>query len=115
MPGEIIKKALLTGLGLALQTKDELETLAKEYVTKTELSENDGRKFVEDIMKRYESAKDSFEERVESVVKNMFAKTDIATREELNSLKDEIARLKSQLKPQGEADTEDSVEKKAKE
>ncbi len=97
MPIEIIKKTLLTGIGLALQTKDELEELAKEYVTKGELSENDGRKFMDDLLKRYDETRDKLEERLESTVKKVLDKADIATKAEVVELKDEIALLKEAL------------------
>ncbi len=98
MPFDIIKKTLLTGIGLALQTKDELEELAKEYVKKSELSENDGKKFFEDLTKRYDEAREKLEERVENSVKNVLEKMDIATKEEVNALKDEISELKATIK-----------------
>jgi len=54
----IIKKSMLTGIGLALLAKDEVEDLTKELVTKGKMSENEGMKFLEelqkDLQKRYE-------------------------------------------------------------
>jgi polyhydroxyalkanoate synthesis regulator phasin len=38
----IIKKSMLTGIGLALIAKDEVEDLAKELVNKGKMSENEG-------------------------------------------------------------------------
>ena len=87
----------MTGIGLALQTKDELEALAKEYVTRGELSENDGRKFVDDLMQRYDEAKEKLEEKIEILVKSILDKADIVTKSELEALKNEIAELKARL------------------
>ncbi len=94
MPIDIFKKVLLTGIGLALKTKDEVEELAKEYITKGELSEYEGKKFIDDLLKRYDEAKDKLEEKVENSVRNFLKKSDIATKAELEELKKEIQELK---------------------
>jgi len=41
---DLIKKTMLTGVGLALLAKDEVEGLAKELVDKGKMSEKDGKK-----------------------------------------------------------------------
>jgi polyhydroxyalkanoate synthesis regulator phasin len=41
---DIAKKALLTGIGLALTAKDEAEDLAKEFEKKLNLNEEEGKK-----------------------------------------------------------------------
>lgn len=101
---DIIKKALLTGIGLALRTKDELEDLAKEYVNKGDLSENEGKKFLDDLTKRYDDAKENLEEKIEASVKKILDKVDIATKEEVNELKSEITLLKDSIKKSDESE-----------
>ena len=101
---DIIKKALLTGIGLALRTKDELEELAKDYVNQGELSENDGKKFLDDLTKRYDDAKEKLEEKIEASVKKILDKADIATKEEVNELKSEITLLKDSIKKSDESE-----------
>ncbi len=98
MPLEIIKKAMLTGIGLALKTKDELEEVAREYVTKGEMTENEGKKFVDDLQKKYEEAKDKLEERIEITVQGILAKADIATKTEISALEKEVKDLKKEIK-----------------
>ena len=44
---ELIKKTLLTGVGLAVMTKDKVEELGKELASQAKLSENEGKEFVE--------------------------------------------------------------------
>jgi polyhydroxyalkanoate synthesis regulator phasin len=101
---DIIKKALLTGIGLALRTKDELEDLAKDYINEGDLSENEGKKFLDDLTKRYDDAKEKLEEKIETSVKKILDKADIATKKELNELKSEIALLKDTIKKTDEAE-----------
>ncbi len=40
---DFIKKTMLTGIGIAMKTKDELEEWVKEIVKKGEMSENEGK------------------------------------------------------------------------
>ncbi|RLB76338.1 MAG: hypothetical protein DRH24_18045 [Deltaproteobacteria bacterium] len=93
----IIKKSMLTGIGLALLAKDEVEDLAKELVNKGKMSENEGMKFLEDIQKRYGETQKKLEDRVQETVKEFMKKADVVTRDELKGLKKEIRELKKAI------------------
>jgi polyhydroxyalkanoate synthesis regulator phasin len=92
---DLLKKGMLTGIGLALKTKDEVEDLVKELQKKGEMSETEGRKFLDDVQKRYDETQEKLEKRVEDAVKNFLKKTKIVTTDELKELKKEIRELKS--------------------
>ena len=94
---DIIKKTLLTGVGLALKTWDEVEELAKDLVDKGKMSEKDGRKFLQDIKKRYEETQKKLEARVEKTVKEFLKKSDVVTADELKALKKEVRELKKMV------------------
>ena len=91
---DLIKKTLLTGVGLALKTWDEVEELAKELVEKGKMTEKDGKKFLSDLQERYEDVQSKLEERVENAVKEFLKKADVVTADELKALKKEIRELK---------------------
>ena len=92
---DLLKKSVLTGIGLALKTKDEVEDLVKELQKKGEMSETEGRKFLDDVQKRYDESQEKLEKRVEDAVKDFLKKTKIVTTDELKELKKEIRELKS--------------------
>ncbi|MBT8340211.1 MAG: hypothetical protein HKP58_07850 [Desulfatitalea sp.] len=92
---DLVKKSMLTGIGLALKTRDEMEELIKEIQKKSEMSESEGRKFFEDAQKRYDEAQEKLEKRVETAVKDFLKRANIVTTEELKELKKEIRELKS--------------------
>lgn len=92
---DLLKKSVLTGIGLALKTKDEVEDLVKELQKKGEMSEGEGRKFLDDVQKRYDETQEKLEKRVEDAVKDFLKKTKIVTTDELKELKKEIRELKS--------------------
>ena len=83
---DILKKTLLTGVGLALKTWDEVEELAKDLVDKGKMSEKDGRKFLKDLQKRYEETQKKLEARVEKTVKKFLKSSNVVTVDELKAL-----------------------------
>ena len=91
---DLIKKTMLTGIGLALKTKDEVENLAEELIKQGKLSETEGKKFLEEIKDKYEDSQKKLEKRVEKTVKELLKKADLVTADELNALKKEIRELK---------------------
>ena len=91
---DLIKKSMLTGIGLALKTWDEVEDLVNDLQKKGEMSETEGRKFLDEARKRYEETQEKLEKRIESSVKDFLKKTQIVTTDELKELKKEIRELK---------------------
>lgn len=98
----IIKKSMLTGIGLALIAKDEVEDLAKELVNKGKMSESEGTKFLEDLQKRYDETQKMLEEKVQRAVKDFMKKADVVTGDELKGLKKEIRDLKKAISEAGD-------------
>jgi polyhydroxyalkanoate synthesis regulator phasin len=92
---DLIKKSMLTGLGLALKTKDEVDDLVSELQKQGNMSEAEGRKFLKDIEKRYSQTQERLEKRVDEAVKDFLKKSKIVTTDELKELKKEIRELKS--------------------
>ena len=91
---DFIKKTMLTGIGLAMKTKDELEEWVREIVKKGEMSENEGKSFLDDLKKKSKEAQKDFEDKIESKFKDLLKKADIVTHDEVNDLKNEIEELK---------------------
>jgi polyhydroxyalkanoate synthesis regulator phasin len=100
---DFIQKSMLAGIGLALKTKDEVESLAKDIEKKLNLSEKDGKKFLKDVQKKYDEAQSKLEKRVEQSVKEILKKMDIVTQDELKGLKKEIRELKTLISKKDDA------------
>lgn len=94
---DFTKKAFLTGIGLALTAKDEVEDLAKDFEKKMCMGEEEGKKFFQDVQQRYEDTQEKLEARVEKSVKEFLKKADIVTSDELKALKKEIRELKQTI------------------
>jgi polyhydroxyalkanoate synthesis regulator phasin len=77
--GDIISKALLTGLGLASLTKDAIEKTVSDIASRSNLSEAEGRRLVKDLQKRSGEAQKALEEKVESVVHDVLERFHLTT------------------------------------
>ncbi len=95
---DMLKKSMYTGIGLILKTRDEVEEFAKDWSKKQQLSEEEGRKFLDDILQKYDSSVEKLEHRVEDMVKKILNKTKIATQDEVSKLKKDLDELKEKLK-----------------
>ncbi|MEW6672427.1 MAG: hypothetical protein AB1427_12040 [Thermodesulfobacteriota bacterium] len=94
---DLIKKTMMAGIGLALKTRDEVEDIVKDLVKKGNLNEQEGKKFLDELLSRYDEAKVKMEERVEKMVKEFLKKADVVTGDELKALKKEIRELKKAI------------------
>jgi len=91
---DLVKKMVFASIGMVLKTKDEVEEMARDFAKKAELSENEGKKFVNDFMKRYDESREKLEEKVEKTVKEVLGRSSLATKDELTEIKEEIKKLK---------------------
>ena len=98
MPFEFIKKTMMTGIGMALKTQAEFEEMTKSFIDKSRMSEEEGRKFIDEMLDKYKESKQNMEKQIETAVKKIIEKTDLASNKDLKSLKDEVEKLKEQLK-----------------
>ena len=91
---DVVEQAMFTGVGLALKTKNEVKKIARDIAKKAELSEEEGKKFVDDYLKRYDTSREKLEEKVEKTVKDVVSRASLVTKDELKKIKEEIKKLK---------------------
>lgn len=94
---DLVKKAMFTGLGVMSLTKEKVEEIADEFVEKGKLSEQEGQKFVKDMVERSEASKEEIKKQIEIAVQATLAKMDIATKSDMEEMKNELAALKEAL------------------
>jgi polyhydroxyalkanoate synthesis regulator phasin len=95
---ETLKKTLYAGVGLAFLTRDKIEELGKRVADETRLSEADGKKFIDEILKKSEDAKNAFEKAVNSGVDTAMEKLDLPRRSEMKTLEARIKTLEERIK-----------------
>ena len=92
---DLLKKTMLTGIGIASMTKDKIEELGKKISAESKLTEEEGKKMVNDLLKQSEKAREDLEAQIQKLVKKSLEKLDIPTREDLNRLEKRIKKLEN--------------------
>lgn len=94
---ELIKKAVLTGVGIASLTKDKIEDLAKELVVKGKMSEQEGEKLIQEILNRAEESRTTINNQTENLVRKTITKMQLARSEDIELLKAEVEKLREEI------------------
>jgi len=95
---DLIKKVVLTGIGLATLTKEKIEEVVKEVVEKGKLSEKEGKEFIEELLKKSEGARKKVEGQIEKAVQATLKKMNLVTRDEFLKLEKQLNQLKKAVK-----------------
>ncbi|RLC54865.1 MAG: hypothetical protein DRH89_08845 [Candidatus Cloacimonadota bacterium] len=90
---DLLKKTMLTGIGIASMTKDKIEELGKKISAESKLNEEEGKKMVNDLLKQSEKAREDLENQVQKLVKKSLVKLDIPILEDFNRLEKRIKKL----------------------
>ena len=94
---ESMKKGVYTGIGLALMTRDKIEEVARDMANNSDMSEDEGREFIDDLMDRTEKTRKDIEDRVNKMVKETVERLKMATREDVEKLENRIETLNARI------------------
>lgn len=97
---EYLKKSLLTGVGMALRSKSEIEDLAREFAKKSRMSQDEARDFLKECEQRYEDAKTGFDKKMEKTIEKILLRLDLPSRSDIKALNDRIDALSKKLTDQ---------------
>lgn len=95
---ELVKKALLTGVGFAVLSKEKIEEVAKDFAEKGKMSEEEGKVLVDDLLKRSEESRLELQKQIEERVQSVLEKMDLAKKSEIDALRLEIEELRKNIK-----------------
>jgi polyhydroxyalkanoate synthesis regulator phasin len=94
---DLIKKAVLTGLGVASLTKEKIEEFGRELMDKGKLTEQEGAKFVVDMQKRAEESREALKNQTDKLVEAALNRMQLAKGSDLEKLQAEIASLRKEI------------------
>ena len=95
---DILRKALLAGVGVTYLTKDKIEEIGIKIAQDAKVSEAEGRKFVDELVKKSVEAKGSLEKTVSEKIETALHAMNLPTRKDVDELKSKIAKLEAHLK-----------------
>ncbi|MFP4162355.1 MAG: phasin family protein [Chitinispirillaceae bacterium] len=90
---DLFKKSVYTAIGLAVMTRDRVEEVAKRMAEDAKMSETEGRKFVDDLVKKSDETRAALEDLVNKRVEQTLKKMNICTQKELSELEKRIRKL----------------------
>lgn len=93
----ILKKALYTGVGLVTIATEKVQDTITNLVDNGKLSEEEGKKIVDDLISDLDSKKEEFEGRVSNLMNKVVDTVNLPSRSDFASLKSRIKELESQL------------------
>lgn len=94
---DLLKKTVLTGLGVASLTKEKIEEFGKDLTDKGKLTEQEGEKFVQEMLLRADESKESLRKQTELMVKTALEKMHLAKADDIAALQKEIEALRAEV------------------
>lgn len=90
---DLVKKAMLAGIGALTVTKEKVEELVDDLIKKGELSKDDRAKFVRELLDKAEARSHEVKKWVEETVKVTIPKVKVAKAEEVAALSKRVDKL----------------------
>ncbi|MCI5131771.1 MAG: hypothetical protein D3904_09645 [Candidatus Electrothrix sp. EH2] len=94
---ELIKNMLYTGVGAAFLTRDKLDEIRKDLVERGNLTKEEGKEFVDDLLRKSNSARDQLEIWLNRQVEERIKTLNLATVDELDELRRKVEELETAL------------------
>lgn len=94
---EILRKMSLFGIGVFSLTKEKVEELSQEMVKKGELTQDEGKKFVQEVLSEKEHQLKDVEKQVNDKVKDFIDKSGVVTKKDIQALEAKIEELEKKL------------------
>jgi len=94
---EIIKNIVYTGIGAAFLTKEKIEALKDDLVQQGKMKEDEGREFVNDLVKKTAAIKDSLDLKITEIIEEKIKQFDIVTKDEFTGLQRQVKELQAVL------------------
>ncbi|MBF0485565.1 MAG: polyhydroxyalkanoate synthesis regulator [Candidatus Omnitrophica bacterium] len=95
---DTLKEALHLGLGLLVLTKENVEKIAKELVKKGKLETKEGEELIKELIKKGKVQEKEIEAQTSKAVAKALVKLNIANKDDIRRLENEIKQLKAQMK-----------------
>lgn len=94
---EVMRKVGLFGIGLWALTEEKLQDIADDLIENGEIKKEEGKKFVREVIDEQKKQKEEMEKKISSKVQDTFQKADVATKDEVQELKDIIKSLEAKI------------------
>ena len=100
---DLIKKFVYTGVGLASLTAEKLQKSIDKLVDEEKISEQEGKKIVDEFFKKTESKKKDFENQITKITEEVVKKFDFSKAKEILELNKRVKALENKVSKMSQA------------
>ncbi len=90
---DLLKNVVYAGIGAAFLTKEKIEEIRGDLVDKGKMTKDEGKDFVDELLKKSDSAKDQLELWLTRQVEDRVKQLNLATSDEVADLRRKIEEL----------------------
>lgn len=90
---EMLKNVMYAGIGAAFLTKEKIEELKGDLVEKGRMSQEEGKQFVDDLLRKSEKAKDQLDLWINKRVEDRIKQLNLVTKDEIAELQRKVEEL----------------------
>ena len=94
---DLMKKMLLTGIGFAALSKEKIEESVKEMIAKGNLTEQEGRKFVDEMTGNAEKARLELEKQVNGYVEKAIDSLGLVRKKDLEEIQEALLAIQKKI------------------
>ena len=98
---EMIKKMGLFGIGVISLTQEKIEEFSQEMIKKGEISREEGKKFVKEVLSEKEKQMKDLEDKINNRVKETIEKSGVVMKSDIESLEKKIEKLEKAVQSMG--------------
>lgn len=107
-----LDKLLNLGIGAYALTREKIEKATDDMIRRGEMSREEGKAYVEDVLKRMETNKREIETKLETFVHDTVHKLSLPTHSDVEALRCEVETLKKEIAAlKAEQEQSDSAKK----
>ncbi len=94
---ELLKNIVYTGIGAAFLTKEKIEELKDDFVEQGKISQEEARRFVDEMVEKTDSIKDSLDLKITQIVEKKLKQLNIVTTDDFADLRRQVEELQIAL------------------
>ena len=94
---ESFRKLGLIGAGLWAMTEEKIDDVVKDLVDKGDISKEEGKKAVQDLLEESKKQKADIEKKVSEKIQDAISRKDIFTRKDMSGLESRIKDLEEEI------------------
>lgn len=94
---EMFKKMGLFGIGVISLTQEKIEEFTQEMIKKGEMSQEEGKKFVNDVLSEKDRQVKNIEDQINEKVKEVIKKSGVVMKEDIAALEKKIDELERKI------------------